>query len=431
MKKKRMYRLGGTMLAGMLLILAVLGGCGETSAQNPAKTSGGNTQKATHTLTLMCINTVDQDVLNDAIEEFNRTNTSHAKVEVTYYPNEKYKKEILRKMIAGEETDMFFSWTSGSLKEFVQMGKVIPLNYYLNQDETLWEKNYDPDMFDAVTFNGGVYAIPTTKCMSVVYYNKKVFEKYHLTPPHTYKEFLKTCETLKKNGITPLYMGSTPWNAGLLYLELLRGIGGNAWQSYDSAKEVPWTSKSFVLAAKEMQKLYKKGYIPKDFLNAYGEGKSLSDAAMYLNGNWFSGSGWSQTSGIFRFPAVDPAYDQVQVGGADRSFAISADCKHPQEAYEFLKLYAGEKYQERTFYEESSIPMRKLDHIEKAKEENVSEETSEVEKMMKQNPPNCIFMDVKYGSDFGTEFNATAQKILAGEDPKKCLEELQQYAQEE
>ena len=429
-KKKWKRRVLGGIFAGILLMVGMFWGCGAKEDANRESSFRADTIEEKKKLTFMCISTVNQDIMNDAIAEFNKNNSWNAEIEVTYYPNEKYKKELLRKMIAGEETDLFFSWTSGYLMDFTKMGKVMPLNYYLDQDADIWQEKYDTSMFDAVTFNGSVYAIPTTKCISVVYYNKEIFSKYHLQPPKTYEEFLNICETLKKHGITPLYMGSTPWSAGLLYLEILRGTGGNDWQTYDSAKDVPWTSKKFVQAAETMQELYKKGYVPQDFLNTNGRGEHMSDTAMYLNGDWFSGS-WEGTRGIFLFPAVDPAYRHVQVGGADRSFAISADCKYPQAAYEFLKLYAGEAYQERTLYEENSIPVRRLDKRPEKQEQSLNEQTRKVERLMQKNPPNCIFMDVKYGSDFGTEFNQTAQKILAGEDAVKSLEKLQKYADEE
>lgn len=408
------------MVCWAIFPILVISGCrGISGKQGEEETS------AREKLSLMCISTVDQEIMRDALSEFNESNPYEVEIEVEYYGLEAYKTELARRMAVNEEPDLFFSWQSGFLESYVNREKVYRLNDFLEQDE-FWEEAFDQEDFGEVTFQGNVYGIPTTKCITVVYYNKALFDQYQVSVPKTYQEFLETCAVFQKAGIVPLYMNSIPWNAGQLFLAILNSVCGKELIQYKNLEEIPWTGESFLKAAQMFQELYQEGYVPEDFLGTEGESMSSGDTAMQLSGNWFAL--WKDEEyGVFLLPAVNEENDAIAVGGGDRCFAISEKCKNPEAAFGFLKLFSSEKYQSRVLYEESNIPARKLE-VDK---ERMLPMQADCLGYMEQAEQYCSYMDVRFGMEFGDLFNESAQAILSGEDCMEVLETLEKYATEE
>jgi raffinose/stachyose/melibiose transport system substrate-binding protein len=52
------------------------------------------------------------------------------------------------------------------------------------------------------------YCVPAASVIQGFYYNKNIFQKLGLTPPKTESEFFADLDKLKKNGVTPLDMGT-------------------------------------------------------------------------------------------------------------------------------------------------------------------------------------------------------------------------------
>ncbi len=66
-------------------------------------------------------------------------------------------------------------------------------------------------------YDGKKYAVGTACYTSGILYNKDIFEKYSLSEPQNYDEFLEICETLSDQGITPIALaGANSWNLSVL-----------------------------------------------------------------------------------------------------------------------------------------------------------------------------------------------------------------------
>ena len=57
------------------------------------------------------------------------------------------------------------------------------------------------------TVDGETYGVCALGTTTGIVYNKGIFDRFSLTIPTTYDEFLSLCATLKENGITPLGVG--------------------------------------------------------------------------------------------------------------------------------------------------------------------------------------------------------------------------------
>lgn len=408
------WRRMGRLISCLLLILGCTG-CVLADSEKQ-----GEIPHKKQKMTLMCISTVDQEILSDAVKEFNDTNRYQVELECEYLGVEEYKEQIARRMAVNEEPDIFFSWQSGFLEAFVDRGKVQALDSWIEREE------FQKESFQNVTFHNKIYAVPMTECVTVVYYKKAMFQKYGLTVPNTFEDFLNLCAVLKENGEIPLSMSDIPWNAGQLFLELLNGICGRELVQYETLSRIPWTSEPFCEAARLLQSLYRLGYVPEDFLGTEGEAVRAQDCAMQVSGSWFSG--WmGEEYGAFLLPPVREENRGISVGGADRSFAVSDKCKNPEAACSFLALYASEKYQSRVLYEEGSFPVTGIE----ADENRINPLQQECLDLMEETEEYCLYMDVRFGMEFGDLFNESAQAILAGEDWKEILGNLEKYAQEE
>ena len=118
------------MVCWVIFPILVISGCrGISGKQGEEETSGREK------LSLMCISTVDQEIMRDALSEFNESNPYEVEIEVEYYGLEAYKTELARRMAVNEEPDLFFSWQSGFLESYVNREKVYRLNDFLEQDE--------------------------------------------------------------------------------------------------------------------------------------------------------------------------------------------------------------------------------------------------------------------------------------------------------
>ncbi len=70
------------------------------------------------------------------------------------------------------------------------------------------------------------YTIPFYYTTYGMIYNQLVFEKYHLSVPKTYEDFLEICKILKYKGVMPLALGGSKENVT------------DAWQNYFFQKDV-------------------------------------------------------------------------------------------------------------------------------------------------------------------------------------------------
>ena len=56
---------------------------------------------------------------------------------------------------------------------------------------------------------GKTYAVGAVESTSGIIYNKEIFERYGLSVPQTYQDFLNICKTLKSKGIDPIGVGGS------------------------------------------------------------------------------------------------------------------------------------------------------------------------------------------------------------------------------
>lgn len=85
-----------------------------------------------------------------------------------------------------------------------------------------WDHYFFPTVEELVRIDGHLVAIPLgIHRMNLIFYNRKVFEKYGLHAPETWAQFTDVASQLQKQGIIPLAQSSEPWQVATLFESLL------------------------------------------------------------------------------------------------------------------------------------------------------------------------------------------------------------------
>lgn len=373
----------------------------------------------------------------DIIQRFNETNEYGVTVECNYYANSDYKTALSTMMASDSEPAVIFTWELGYLGNYVNGGKVISLQPYLDEDAE-WAGTFNDGVLDLLSYNGEVYGIPTQQCAGIMYYNTRIFEENGVEVPTTYDEFLTVCQTLKDNGVTPISLASTAADAWLVsqYIqELSNGIGG--YEVFDSLNQGTgaWNNEAFVEAAKLFQEEVNNGYYEDGFTGVSGDEAReffrMGQSAMYFNGSWeISNVGDAALSpeaeniSCFIMPKINPENEGVTLGSVDSSFAITKNCTNPEAAIALLKFWTNEENASMLAYDYGRMPCTNY----KLDDSKLSPLMAKAITLMSEQKNMTPWLD-RMDADLGNEFNNQSVAIANGDDPQACFDALQTYAE--
>lgn len=177
------------------------------------------------------------------------------KINLTLVENQSFKQKLQLAMGAGNPPTIFWTWGGGILQQYIKAGYVEPLDQSLGSP-------FLPSSLGAVTYQGKLYGIPVQGTQPVYFfYNKQIFDKYHLTFPTTWSGLLSTISTLKSHGVEPISLaGGDQWPS-LMYLEYLTDrIGGpTVVQDLEANKSGAWSNPAIIQALTYIQDLVKAG----------------------------------------------------------------------------------------------------------------------------------------------------------------------------
>ena len=182
-----------------------------------------------------------------------------------------------------------------------------------------------------------------------VCYNKTLFEQYDIAVPKTWDEFLQVCQTLKDNGITPLYGPyKETWTFQILtttafgQLEALKIPG-----TFDklNSGELKWSEvPEFTDVLNRAVELVDKGYFSSTILSddfaATPSKMTSGEYGMMFGVNVFLND-WQNDEyefGVFPISIVDdiePCVAQSQVGGC---LYIPKDAKNKDAAKKYIEF---------------------------------------------------------------------------------------------
>lgn len=388
-------------------------------------------------LKVMCVGTDADNYVEyykKVAADFSADNEYGVTVTIDFYENEQYKTKLTTLLASNAVPDVFMTWELSYLEPFVKGGKVAELISYLDAD-TEWKDSFAGGTLDTLTYDEGIYAVPTQKTLCVMFYNKEIFEENGVTVPTTWDEFLNVCETLKANGVTPMALcGTDAWIPAQFVQQISGGMAGDELFKAICAGEEVWNNETHVKAAQEVKAMadagwFQDGYIgmgPEESRALFTTGKT----AMYFQGAWDVGvvkeSEIADVAGAFVLPAYDAQYSNISVGSVDTSFAVAETCKNKDAAVAFLKYWTSQEVEEEHLYEAGKIPSVNFE-IDETK---LNPLMAEVLTISNQQVGLTPWWDRQFGAGEGVEFNNTCVAVLGGEDAQSAFDALQQFAED-
>ena len=262
------------------------------------------------------------------------------KVEMTIYDHEAYKTQI-RNFLPAEPPDVV-NWFSGNrMKFFVNQG--------LFEDVSdVWDQNNLHNELAAarstMTVDGKQWGVPTGYYQWGFYYRKDIFAKYGLGEPRSMADLMNIFETLKKNGVTPIAIGTKYlWTAAGWFDFLNLRINGYDFHMALMDGEVSYEDQRLDRVFDVWGEIAKSGYyIDNHASYSWQEGMAPminGDAAMYLLGNFIipdlMRAGLEGKIGYFQFPVIDGSVRTYEEAPTD-SMHIPARAKNKKDAKKLL-----------------------------------------------------------------------------------------------
>jgi raffinose/stachyose/melibiose transport system substrate-binding protein len=196
---------------------------------------------------------------------------------------------------------------------------------------------------NGVMGSGKWYGVPNYGEYVMVYYNKDMFAKYHISVPTTYDQFVAAMDTFVKAGVTPISNGGAEYPAQQIFYELALSKANRQWVSdYELYQhKVDFHGPQLTYAATTFADWVKKGYIPKNSASIKAEDMGVAfeqgKFPILISGSWWYGRFASEIKkfqwGTFLFPGntLDP-------GSSGNLWVVPSKAKNKDLAYDFINI---------------------------------------------------------------------------------------------
>jgi raffinose/stachyose/melibiose transport system substrate-binding protein len=245
---------------------------------------------------------------------------TNQKADLQLFQSDPYKQKIRVSLGAGNPPEVFENWGGGGLRDLVGAGAVQDLTATVAANPSL-RARFIPSVLGSATFDGKLYGIPMNGISpALVFYDKKVFRQYGLTPPTNVEDLITLAGTLRSHGITPFALGGAQKWPQLMFEEyLVDRVGGqDVVDAILAGKPGAWSDPAVLRANALLTKLLDAGAFGTSFAaTSYDTGQATAllytgKAAMELMGAWEYATIKKAAPGViaggdlgwFAFPAV-------------------------------------------------------------------------------------------------------------------------------
>ncbi len=273
-----------------------------------------------------------------------------------------YKAVLRNRLLASDPPDTFQVRVGSALIDtWVRSRYLEPITDLWRVER--WAQVFPAPLIEHVSLAGEIYAVPANvHRANLLWYPKRLFERYELRPPRTFAEFAAVAAALRAQGIVPLAQASRErWEVAHLFECVLLASAGAPFYRDLFAGRSPWTDARVGEALAVLDRLLVDAN--RDHAARTWDGAADlvlgGQAGMLVMGDWakgyFAAQGW--------VPDVD--FGAVPAFGTDDYFIIVADSFGlPRGAagravtIAFLRLLGSAEGQQAFNPRQGSIPAR-------------------------------------------------------------------------
>ncbi len=299
----------------------------------------------------------EKDAMLDIVKKYNE---SQDEVYVEFISTSTIDAKLLLATAGGNPPDIAGFW-SHTVYNFADKGALIPLDEFMKKDG-LSGSDYLPSVYEACTYKGFTWGLPSTPATVALHYNKDLFREAGLdpdSPPQSIKELDEYAKKLTKVDSDGKYtqLGFLPTDPGWWGTMWVFWFGGSLVN--ESGTEILIDSEESKTAFNWVQS-YLKDYDAqriKDFEATHrGEFASPSNSfmsgrvAMKLQGVWMSSfiEKFSDNLdwGVAPFPSYHPDPEKPATVVETDILVIPRGAKNVEEAWDFIRFVQRQEIME-------------------------------------------------------------------------------------
>jgi len=352
-KKKAFIMLISTLLA-LVLVVSACGGGG-----------GGGSKSEVVTITHYTIDSPDRTFVEKLIPDFESKHPG-IKVKVTKAPYEQFDSKLQSSIAAKNAPDVTSHWGYGGFMEYYNKGMLADLTPLMDGFNAS-DYNIPEDVMNIYKVDGKTYGIPLNSYVTVMLYNKDLFDKAGLPyPPTDYEDkswtFDKMVEYAKKMTVDSKNIAEAQYGVDFGWGERDQRpqyFGANVysddtWTNGGKPSQVNLTKPEVVDAYSKIYGLiYDEKVSPtpafsKSVSGQFGDPFLSGKIAMSVVGSWSlaAASDFNFKVGVAAVPqGPNPKVRSVLY--VDPLFILK-DSKHPKEAFEWIKYLITTEVQEKS-----------------------------------------------------------------------------------
>jgi len=445
---KRVKRITA-LAAVMVLITALLSGCGNSAAESsdsaPEVSSNAASQDAPagETVELTVWHTWGAgpglDIIKAAVDKYNETNDQNIQANIDFVANQssgntQTMDKLMASVAAGNPPEIAML-DNFQIASWAAQDALVPLDDLMATVDMNLDDVYEWALEGSV-YRGATYSIPYNGDARALFYNKDLFEAAGLdpeNPPKTIAELTDYAERLTiKDGSNYAQVGFVPWfKAGKPIYTWGWSFGGDF---YDAENNVLTIADEKIIEALQWEVDFAQKMGGQDFVNyASGMGNDAEDPfitgqlAMVVRGQFDIANmavyNPDLNYGIAPIPSNEEGANITWCGGW--GWTIPRGAKEQEASIHFLKYMIGE---------EAQILLESTSSFSPVKSYN--------EAMYKDNEQMAIFMElmpnahvrppVAVGQQLWDGLNTALDSALHGEDtPENLLKNLEQTMNDE
>ncbi len=301
----------------------------------------------------------------EVIDRFNAADNGYT-CQVITTNLEEYDAKMAALIASGQTPDVWICNPGPNMDVYVNADLCMDLTGILDANPE-WRDSFSGGIFERLTYDGKIMAIPTNFAAACCFYNTEMFEKAGVEVPTNFAELLAACEKLQAAGFQPITCSAgTAWCLSMVAGYLCDRCGGPDNLVAVSEGASTWSAEpSYANAGNKLVELSK--YFQKTAASDTNDECVAQfyneQAAILIQGSWViaqingANPAFEEKCGVFQFPAVEGGADPNRMIVKTDNLLVSKNTQNIDGVVELLKYFTDDAAQKYTAEVGGKIPV--------------------------------------------------------------------------